>query len=110
MLRTLILTLHNNPSGCVGYTNRGVSLIDMLPPGSAGSIGVDFNIRGLDVHHYFILHLGVNEHRGERGVAPTARVKGRYAYQAVDADTTNYSPCRPHGDAGRLPRGRDRLS
>jgi len=70
------LALHHNPGGQVGYADSGISLIHMLPPCTAGAVGINADILRIDVHIYVILDLRQYFHRGKTGMAPSEESKG----------------------------------
>jgi len=49
MLRTVVLALNNNARRFVGNAYCGIRSIDMLTSGTAGPIGIDPQIGGIDL-------------------------------------------------------------
>ncbi len=55
----------------------------MLTAGAAGAKGVGAHVGRVDVDLDRVVHLGIDEHAGEAGVASAGRVKRALAHQAV---------------------------
>ena len=71
--------------GQVGDAHRRVGLVDVLAAGAGGAVGVDAQVGGVDVDLDRVVHFGIDEHAGERGVAAVAGIERRLAHQAVHA-------------------------
>ena len=74
------------PVGKVRDAHRRIRHVDVLAAGARGAEGVDAQIVELDVDLDLVVHLRVDEHRGERGVPPRVGVERRDAHQPVHAD------------------------
>jgi len=85
VLGTLVLALHDDPGGQVGDPHGGVRLVDVLAPLARGAVGVDPQVLLVDVDDDLVAHLGVDEDRRERGVAPRGGVERRDPDEPVDA-------------------------
>ena len=85
MLRALLLAGDDDASRKVRQAHRGVGLVDVLPAGSAGAVGVDPEVLVLDLDLYVLVYLRDRLHRGERRLAALVRVKRRDSHEAVDA-------------------------
>jgi hypothetical protein len=69
----------------VGDAHRRVRLVDVLATGTRGAIGVDAQVRRIDVDLDRVVHFRVHEHRREAGVAARVGVERAFPHQAVDA-------------------------
>src|SRR5215470_13310055 len=64
-------------------THRGIGLVDVLPAGTRGAVGVDAQIRGVDLDALDLIELGKYRDRARRGVDTSLRFGGGYALYAV---------------------------
>ncbi len=85
MLRTLILTLHHNPGGKVGNTDRRRCLVDMLPACAAGPVSVNLQIVIRNLNINLIRNIRHHVARGERSLPLPCRIKRRDPNQTVYA-------------------------
>ena len=58
VLAAITLALHHNAGWHVGDSHRGICAVDVLATGTAGTIGVDAQIRGIDVDFDGVIDLG----------------------------------------------------
>ena len=65
MLRTLILTLNDYTRWKVGDTNRGFSLVDVLTARTGSPIGINFEVRRIDIE-FDLLNFRENGNRTGR--------------------------------------------
>src|SRR5712692_5230315 len=86
VLAALVLHRDHDTRGQVGQTNGRVRLVHLLSAGARAAEGVGAHVRRVDHHLDVLVHLGVDEHRGEAGVPARVRVEGRDAHQPVHAD------------------------
>ena len=85
VLRAIALALHDDAGRDVGNADRRVGLVDVLAAGAGGAEGVYAQVGRVDLDLDRIVHFGIDEDAGKRGVAPRVRIVGRFAHQAVDA-------------------------
>jgi hypothetical protein len=85
VLRAVVLALHHDVGGDVRDAHRRLGLVDVLAAGARGAVDVDAQVGRVDLHFDRLVHLGVDEDVGERGVAARVRVERRLAHQAVHA-------------------------
>ena len=102
MLRTVALALNDDVRGNVGDAHRGVSLVDVLAAGAAGTVGVDPKVGGVDRNFDGVIHFRVDGHAGEGSMAARIGIERRLADQAVDAGF------RAQGSVGIVARHLDR--
>ena len=77
--------LHHDAGRQVRDAHRGLGLVDVLAAGAGGAVDVDAQVGRVDLHLDRLVHLGVDEDAGERGVAARVGVERRLAHQAVHA-------------------------
>ncbi len=70
----------------VGDTHRRFGAVDVLAAGPAGAVDVDAQVRRIDFHPHVVIHFRGDEYGGEGGMAPVARIEGRFTHQPVHAD------------------------
>jgi len=70
----------------MGDSHRRIRFIDMLPACACGPERVDAQILLIDFDRDPVVHLGIDEDGGKRGMPARSRVKGRNSYEAVDTD------------------------
>ena len=70
--------------GKMGKPHGGIGLVDMLPAGAAGAVGIDAQIGFVDFDFDIVVHFRIDENRGERSMAPRIGVEGRYAHEPVN--------------------------
>ena len=92
VLGSLVLALHDDVGGQVRDAHRGVGSVDVLAARPPGTIGVDPQILGANVHLDFVVDLGVDEHRPERCVAPGIRVERGNPDKPVNPDFRPQQP------------------
>ena len=76
MLRPLVLAGRHDTRGEMGEAHGRVGLVDMLPAGSAGAVGVDPEIGFIDLNLDGVVNFGINEDRGKRSVAAGVGIEG----------------------------------
>ena len=85
VLRAVVLALHHDVGRQVGDAHRRIGLVDVLAAGAGGAVGVDAQVGRIDLDLDGVVHLRIDEHAGERGVAARVRIERRLAHQAVHA-------------------------
>ena len=85
VLRAFVLALHDDAGRQMRQPNGRVGLVDVLPPGAAGAVGVHTQVLGADFHLDRLVDVGIDEQRGERRVSARITVERRNAHQPVDA-------------------------
>ena len=83
VLAAAVLALHHDAGGHVRQAHGRVGFVDVLTARTAGAVGVGAHIGGVDVDLDRVVDLGVDEQRGERGVATARGIEGALAHQAV---------------------------
>ena len=73
------------PVGNVGEPHRGRGLVDVLPAGARRAVDIHLDVFVAEVDLDGVVDVGVDEHRGEGGMAPRLRVEGRDPHQPVHA-------------------------
>jgi tetratricopeptide (TPR) repeat protein len=85
VLRALILTLHHDAARQVGDANGGVRLVDVLPAGAGRAVGVDPQVRRVDLDFLDLVELG-EDGNGDSGCVNTAlSLRVRYSLHAMGA-------------------------
>src|SRR5205807_1302234 len=84
-LLSFSLTMNHDAARHVGDADRAVGLVDVLPAGSGGAIGVDAQILVLDLDFDLLVDDRIDPDRGKARMPPRVRVEGRDAHEAVDA-------------------------
>ncbi len=79
------LAVHDDARGHVGEAHRGLDLVDVLPALAAGAVGVELDVRFVQLDAAVVLDHGRDIHAGEAGVPLLGRVERRDAHQSVDA-------------------------
>ena len=85
VLASLILAGDDHAGGHVRDAHGGIGGVHVLAASTGGAIGIDLEIRFLDVDVDFIVHLRIDPHAGKAGVPPGRAVVGADAHQTVDA-------------------------
>src|SRR5205085_5985755 len=85
VLRSFALTLNHDAARHVGDADRAVGLVDVLPAGAGGAVGVDAQVLVVDLDLDLLVDDRVDPDGGKAGVPPRVRIERRYADQAVDA-------------------------
>ena len=85
VLRPLVLAFDHDAGGQVGDADRRVGLVDVLAAGARGAIGVDAQVRGVDLDGFDLLELGQDRDGARRGVDASLRLGRRHALHAVRA-------------------------
>ena len=80
VLTSLRLTLHHDSGWLVRQTNRAIGFVNVLTPGSTGTVGVGANIFFVDINLDGIRNLGRDIHRRETSL-PLA-----FAVERTDSD------------------------
>ena len=84
ILRTVVLTLYDNPGGNMRNANGGFRPVNVLSAGSRGAVNVNFQISRIDVHINFF-NLGQNGYGSGRRVHPPLRFRYRHSLYTVCA-------------------------
>ena len=85
VLRPLVLALHHHAGRQVGDADRGVGLVDVLPPRPRRPEGVDLEVSRVDLHLAHVLDLGQHRHRARGGVDPALRLRLRHPLDPMPA-------------------------
>ena len=67
----------------MGNADSRRSLVDMLSPGAAASVGIDAQILLVDLHVQIFLNIRHHVQRHKGGLALPLRIKGGYPHQPV---------------------------
>ncbi|KPW50728.1 Uncharacterized protein ALO88_05605 [Pseudomonas syringae pv. antirrhini] len=86
MLGTFVLATDHSVGRNVGNTYRRVGGVYVLTTGTRGAVGVDTQIRRVDVDFDVVIDFRRHEHGRERGVTAVAGVERALAHQTVHAD------------------------
>ena len=108
MLRTLVLTLDDEPRGQMRNADGRVGDIDVLAAGAARPERVDAEILVLNLEIDVVRQFGPHEDRRERRVTPRGLIERRDAHQTMDAGFGRQQPVgvlAGHGDGGALQTG-----
>src|SRR5215469_6603634 len=62
---------------------RGIGLVDVLTAGTRGAVGIDAQIRGVDLDLIDFIELGEDRHGARRGMDAPLRLGGGHALYAV---------------------------
>ena len=73
------------PVGIVRQANGRVGLVDVLPAGTLGAVGVDPDLVPVELDLDVVVDLRQDLDEGERGLAPLLRVERADAHQPMDA-------------------------
>jgi hypothetical protein len=111
-LGALVLALDDDAGRAVRDPYGGVGLVDVLPAGTGGAVGVDLQVVLVDLDVAALLDDRGHLDAGERGLTAVGRVEGREAHEPVHALLGGEEPVgvvagRAEGrrlDAGLLPR------
>ena len=68
----------------MGDSNRGIGLVDVLAPSTAGPVGVDAQVGGIDVDFDVVIDFRCHEDRGKGGVSTIPGIERRLANQTVN--------------------------
>src|SRR5690606_16349200 len=85
-LGALVLAADHSIGRHVGNTYRRIRGVDVLTTGSGGAVGVDTQIRRVDLDLDVVIDFGRDEHGGKGGVAAVAGVVRALAHQPVHTD------------------------
>src|SRR5204863_4337082 len=85
VLRALALALHDDAARLMGDADRAVGLVDVLPAGPRGAVGVDAQILVEDVDLDRLVDHWIDPDRGKAGMAPRSGIERRDAHQAMHA-------------------------
>ena len=92
MLAALVLALHHQTRRKVRNPHGGVGPIDVLPPGTAGAIGIDPEVLFGDADLHLASDIGHHRERGEAGLSALLGVERRDSNEAVDPDLAAQVP------------------
>ncbi len=101
-LRALVLALHHDPARPMGDAHRGVGLVDVLPAGAGGAVGVHLQIVVDDLDLAGLLHHRSDLDTREAGLAAVGGVERGEAYEPVHPalgaeQTVRVLPCSAEG-------------
>ena len=85
VLRALVLAFDHDAGRQVGDAHGRIGLVDVLAAGAGGAVGVDAQVRRVDLDFLDLLELRQDRHRDGRGVDAALRFGGRHALHAVRA-------------------------
>ena len=77
--------MDNDACWQVRDAHGGVGFVDVLTACARCAVGVGAQIGGVDFNFKAVVHFGIHEHGGERGVAFVVGIKRRIANKAVHA-------------------------
>ena len=80
-----VLALGHDAGGQVGDTHRRVGLVDVLPAGTAGAVGVNAQVGRVDLDGLRLIGFGQHCHGAGASVDAPLGLGGRYALHAVSA-------------------------
>ena len=98
-LGLLILALGHDARGDMGHAHRGLRLVDVLPAGAPGPVGIDPDIFHADIHVHLFRHRQ-HRHRAGRSMDPPLGFRFRYPLHPVHAAFKFHAAINP--DAGNL--------
>ena len=85
VLGALVLAFDDDAGRHVGDAHGGVGLVDVLAAGARGAVGVDAQVRRVDVDGFDFLELREDGNGAGGGVDPALRLGRRHALHAVRA-------------------------
>ncbi len=85
MLRALVLALDDDARGQVREAHGRVGLVDVLAAGAGGAVGVDAQVRRIDLLGLDLVDLGQHGHGAGRRVDAALRLRGGHALHAMGA-------------------------
>src|SRR3712207_4928717 len=98
VLAALVLALHHDPGRQVGDPDRRVGLVDVLPAGPRGPVGVYLEVLLVYLHLHPVVYDGGYGDGGEAGVPPRGGV------ERADPDEPVHAPLRGEEPEGVLAR------
>ena len=85
VLGAIVLALDDDTGRLVGQADGAVGLVDMLAAGAGSPVGIDPDLRLVDLDLDIVVDDRIDPGRGEAGVAAGARIVGRNADETVNA-------------------------
>ncbi len=85
VLRAVVLALHDDAGRDMRDPHRRIGLVDVLAARAGSAIGIDAQVRRIDLDLERVVDLRIDEHRRERGVPAARRIERRLAHQPVHA-------------------------
>ena len=85
VLRALVLALDHDARRQVRDADGGIGLVDVLAAGAGGAIGVDAQVRRIQLDGLDLLELGQDRDRARGGVDAPLRLGGGHALHAMRA-------------------------
>src|SRR5690606_23803441 len=83
VLGAIVLALHYDASGLVRNPYSRIGLVDVLTSCAAGTIGIDAQIRGIDVYFEGIIDFWVDKGTRKGSLPAILRIERAFAHQAV---------------------------
>ena len=92
MLGPVILALYHDSAGIMGDANRGISTVDVLAPGSAGTIGIHSQVCRIDFNLEAVVYFRIGINRCKGSMAAVSGIERALAYQSVNAGLGSQVP------------------